>query len=499
MRRPDFRFPCSQAAFAAAVAAGCLLSASALAQAPPDATRITSIAQWLPDSPAGVGRPIDDRRAWQAVADSSRFRSVEPQAERLLSRAIPELTDELFLEFSRTGNRTRYQKVLGERHTRLPALVLAECLEDRGRFLPAIEESIRAVASEKTWVYPAHDRSLNNFYGKVIEIDLSSAATSWNLATADYWLQDKLSEPVRKLIRSELERRTFGPFESYVNTGKPRLWWATGTNNWNAVCLAGVTGSALSVIEDRRRRAFFLAAAEQHVKHFLNGFTPDGYCSEGVGYWNYGFGHYVLLAETILQATGGRVDLFDDALVGQIARFGPRMEILPGVYPAFADCRVNTHPDTRLMAFLSRRFGLGLHEVEQQGLLTAGGPSTGLFTVGLHVFANSASEMSRAGQPSREGTTPSITITTTWARLRWLGAARLRWSIRAPRSTPPERSAANATKAACSTRSVIRCRWWPTSFRSRAARPRQESSRPISPIRPTRSFSTSAPPIPWRA
>ena len=356
----------------------------------PEAGRIELLARMLPDAPRGVGPSIADRDAWQAVAGAPEFQGVVADAERLMGQPIPELTDELYLDFSRTGNRTRYQRVLSQRHSRLPALVLAECIENRGRFLPAIEETIRAVCSEKTWVYPAHDRSLRNFEGTVIEIDLSVAATSWNLATTDFWLDDKLSDPTRKLIRSELERRTFKPFEGMVTEGKPRLWWATGTNNWNAVCLAGVTGSALAMIDERPRRAFFVAAAEKYVQYFLSGFTPDGYCSEGIGYWNYGFGHYVLLSETVYQATGVQVDLMEAPKVDQIARFGPRMEILPGIYPAFADCGVTSRPDPRLMAFLSRRFRMRLIEVEREGLLLAGGPSSSLFGLGVYGFANSA-------------------------------------------------------------------------------------------------------------
>lgn len=372
-----------------------------------DAARIEAMAAMLPESPVGVGRPVTDRPAWQAVAQASQFKRVVAEAERLMAQPIPEATDELYLDFSRTGNRTRYQRVRSERHGRFPALVLAECIENRGRFVPAIEEAIRAVCGEKSWLYPAHDRDLRNFKGEVVEIDLGSAATSWNLATADYWLGDKLSRPTRDLVRSELERRCFEPFESYVQEGKPRLWWATGTNNWNAVCLAGVTGAALAHVESPERRAFFIAAAEKHVQYFLKGFTPDGYCSEGLGYWNYGFGHYVLLAETIHQATGGRVDLFKEPSVPEIARFGVRMEILPGIYPAFADCHVASRPDTLLVAFLSRRFGWGLREIEARGLLLAGGPSSSLFTLGVYGFENSASriaavEASTPEQPLRD-------------------------------------------------------------------------------------------------
>jgi len=241
-------------------------------------------------------------------------------------------------------------------------------------------------------VLPAHDRGLGNFRGTTTEIDLLSAATSWELATADHWLGDRLSKDTRALVRKEVERRTFAPFEGCVTTGKPRLGWVTTTNNWNAVCLAGVTGAALALIEPPERRALFVAAAEKHVRHFLSGFTADGYCSEGIGYWNYGFGHFLLLAETIHQATGGRIDLLEDPKVRQIAQFGRRMEILPGVYPAFADCHVESRPDVRIQAFVSRRYGLGWQDDERRGLLLAPGPSSSLSEAAVHGFANAASQ-----------------------------------------------------------------------------------------------------------
>ncbi len=374
------------------------LASATGAQGPPEPARVKALAAMLPESPCGVGRPIGDRGAWQAVADAPPFREVVARAERLMASPLPEADDDLYLDFSRTGNRRRYERVRSQRHARFAELTLAECIENRGRFLPAIEDSIAAVCAEKSWVYPAHDAGLGNFKGTSITIDLGSSATSWNLATADYWLGERLSPATRTRIRDELQRRTFEPFESYVETGQPRLWWATGTNNWNSVCLAGVTGSALAAIDDRDRRAFYAAAAEKFVENFLAGFTPDGYCSEGLGYWNYGFGHYVLLSETLYQATGGRVDLMEAPPIRAIARFAVRMEVVPGVYPPFADCHVGSRPDARLMAFLSRRFGWGLEDYERQALLLAGGPSSSLFTMGVYGFPNSAAKRPAAAR-----------------------------------------------------------------------------------------------------
>ena len=381
-----------------------LLAASLLALLTPaapaqlDPARIAELAALLPAEPRGLGPPIDDREAWGRVAAHAGFADAIPAAESLLDRAVPELTDELYLDFSRTGNRTRWQSVARERHARVPVLALAECLEDRGRYLAPIEQAIRDLGSEKTWVMPAHDRSLANFEGRVREIDLMVAGESWNLATAAWWLGDRLSPEIRELLRQELERRTFEPFEGMVTVGKPRMWWLVGTNNWNAVCLAGVTGAALASIEPASRRALFVAAAEEHVQSFLRGFTSDGYCSEGLGYWNYGFGHYALLAETLSQATGGELDLMAAEGVGRIARFGRRMEIQPGVFPAFADCRPGTRPDPQLSAWLSRRLGFGWRAVEEEGLLLAVGPTTQLFRLGALGFPNSASARPPAGE-----------------------------------------------------------------------------------------------------
>ncbi len=364
--------------------------ATARSAEPLDANRIAEIAKWLPEKPQGIGPTIEDRIAWRRVGEAPRFSKMVEAAESLKRKPVPELTDELFLDFSRTGNRTRCQSVLRQRHGRLPAFVMAECIENRGRFIPDIEQAVRDICSEKTWVMPAHDRSLANFKGETLEVDLAVAALSWNLATTHYWLGDKLSPESRELIQDELQRRTIGSMESYVKTGKPRMWWATGTNNWNSVCLAGVTGTALAMEPSVERRAFFAAAAEKYVQNFMKGFTADGYCSEGMGYWNYGFGNFVLLAETLLQATGGRLDLFADPLVKEIALFGPRMEVVPGIYPSFADCAIGSKPDTRLMAFLSRRFELGMSDVEAGGMGLAGGSASSLFTFGLHGFDNSA-------------------------------------------------------------------------------------------------------------
>jgi len=97
---------------------------------------------------------------------------------------------------------------------------------------------------------------------------------------------------------------------------------------------------------------------------FLSGFTPDGYCSEGMGYWNYGFGHYLTMGEAIRKATGGKFDLFAEggALARAAAAYPFAYQLQDGISPHFADGGGN--PDKVNLAKCRRIWpGVGVEEV----------------------------------------------------------------------------------------------------------------------------------------
>jgi len=351
--------------------------------------RLTALAAMLPKTPQGVGRPIGDRAAWTRLAANPAAAEIIARAEKLLATPVQEQTDELYLDFSKTGNRKPWERVAFERRGRLTWWVMAEGLENKGRFLPALEKLIGELCGEKCWTMPAHDRKLTNFNGTYVDIDLASSALAWQLATLDWMLGDKLQPGTRKLIRAQAEKLVLGPCrEAYEGTRRLNGWMLT-TNNWNAVCLAGVTGAALGLVDSPQQRALFVAAAEHYSKNFLAGFTPDGYCSEGLGYWNYGFGHYVLLSETVRQATGGKLDLIVRPEVRAPARFGANIQIIGGVAPAFADCGVGSQPSPVTMWYVNRRLDLGLRTYDDLDLLRT---MSYLFEAGLFAFDNSAAQ-----------------------------------------------------------------------------------------------------------
>jgi len=363
---------------------------SAAPKPPFDSERLEKTAAMLDAAPRGFGCPCTDRKGWENLAKDRSFSQIIGRAEDLLKQPIPDLPDDLYLDFSRTGNRRRWESVSGRRRGRITTLAMAECLENRGRFMPAIEQIVREICSERTWLLPAHDSKLTNFNGTTVDIDLGSSMFAWSLATARYLLADKLSPQVDELIRADLDRRIFKPYRDMVTGARDRNWWMTTTNNWNAVCLAGVTGSALATLQSPRDRAFYILAAEDYSKNFLKGFTDDGYCSEGLGYWNYGFGYYVLLSEAIHQATNGRLDLLAIPKVKQIAAFGSNIEIQHDVYPAFADCSIDTTPGSYLMYFVNRRCRLGMPRWDRDSTVSTSGS---LYSSLMYSFPNSASGM----------------------------------------------------------------------------------------------------------
>lgn len=330
-----------------------------------DRKRVEEIARMLPAKSPAMLPPISDREAWSKLArDGSLSRTLEI-AEKQSKRPIPEQPDSLFLDFSRTGDRGRFQNVAKERRARLDHMVVAECVENNQRFMPAIDDLVVELCKERTWVLPAHDPKLINFSGTKITIDLASSAMGWKMALVDHLVGEELKPETRELLRDTIKKFVLVPFADMVAGKRLPDWWFEMTNNWNSVCFAGVVATVLLQVEDATARAEAIAAAEKYSQFFLSSFTPDGYCSEGMGYWNYGYGHYAMLTELVRKETDGKLDFMTSAGAQMPALYGARIQIINGISPAFADCSVNAKPAPELMWLVNERFDLWMPEWDE--------------------------------------------------------------------------------------------------------------------------------------
>jgi hypothetical protein len=363
-RIPAVKTPAVRLLFALVILVILVTHSSAQA---PDASRVEQISNWMKPGTYSPTPDIKAREFWNRVGQSPDYDSSVKEAEEISERAFKTLPDDLYLQYSQTGNRTGYQNVFFAKLKAFRTLVVAECIENQGRFLAPIQQAIHSFAEDKTWVLPAHDANNENFEGRRITIDLFASEVACDLANADHLLGDRLDQATRSTIRQECDRRIFEPFNSSVKTGQPSMWWLTCTNNWNAVCLANVTGTALALLDSPSAKAFYVATAEKYIASFLQGFTSDGYCSEGIGYWNYGFGCFIRLGHMLCQVTDGHIDLFENPKARSAGCFARRMEVSEGQYPAFADCTVGSKPNRSLMSYISRRYELNPTAWERTG------------------------------------------------------------------------------------------------------------------------------------
>lgn len=328
--------------------------------------RIQEIAKMLPQEPKAFGPTYRDRDAWKNFAKKYDAESILSKAEKIKDSAMPEWDDEAYLEFSRNGVRPPGEKMINRRKSRLFYLVWAECIENNGKYIPAIEYTLRELISHRSWVLPAHDRNLDNFYGRRYHVDLVASLFAQDLGQVLYMLDDKLSSDVKSAVVDSVYSRVFDPTRETLETGEGNNTWIHRTDNWNSVCLNGVTGAALFLIKDVYERAYYVAAAEYYSRNSILGFTDDGYCTEGLGYFNYGFSNYIVLREELYQSTGGKIDLFKDDKIRKIAMYGVNFEIQNGVYPAFADCKIGTSVMPYILWYCNQNLGLGLKKYEKE-------------------------------------------------------------------------------------------------------------------------------------
>lgn len=159
--------------------------------------RTDEIAQWLPEEPKADGARIGDRAAWGLLSAMPEAKEAVAQAGEILSQPIPKVTDERYLDYSRNGNRRDYETQFFAREINLVRLLLAECLENKGRFLPKIVEYVESMCSERSWTGPAHDPNLTCFNGKP-HVDLFAAQRAFLLAQTCDWLREVLPSDVKK-------------------------------------------------------------------------------------------------------------------------------------------------------------------------------------------------------------------------------------------------------------------------------------------------------------
>jgi hypothetical protein len=305
--------------------------------------------------------PPLDAPEWDTVREKSAvlrwLEAIQGRVEEEASVPLPELTDELYADFFKTGRRLPFEKVFAERRRRLGRAAMAVLLGNpatQRKLVPGLLDKIGGIVEEPSWSLPAHVWTEPT--GKnPLQIDLTAADTANLMGELISLFGSLLPEELDLRIRERLRVQIF---ENYLER-HAEFTWTTLPMNWNAVCHHGVLGAALAVEEDSAVVGRLLAIASGYLPLYLSGFGKDGSTSEGPGYWGYGFGRFAWLNEQLETASGGALSFFGDSQhVRRIAQFAPALVLSNNYLVNFSDGNREGTLEAALLEYLGKRLGL---------------------------------------------------------------------------------------------------------------------------------------------
>jgi hypothetical protein len=278
---------------------------------------------------------LEDRLAWESLPEPHRAALVQT-AEAALVQEWPELPAALYRRFCEDGNRLAFEDRYFARRRMLNALVLGEAVENRGRFLTAIEAGVALICGEAAWQLPAHN---NETRGGAIQpepirhiVDLFAAETAAQLAVVHALLGDRLGAGIEAAVKERV-------LKPYLE----RDFWWTGRlggrmNNWTVWCTQNILIAAFTLPIPRRDREEIAARAAFSLDAFLAEYGEHGACPEGAYYYKHAALCLFTALDVLNKITGGAISpLFRSGKLRNIAEFPLYAHISGDAYANFGD------------------------------------------------------------------------------------------------------------------------------------------------------------------
>jgi len=309
----------------------------------------------------------DERSAWGAVPQDLSAPIVQ-QAEADQKAGWQAVLATSFLEFARNGNRSRYEAQSFGRHSQLERLVLAECLEGKGRFVDDIVNGVWLICEETFWGAPAHlymqkgGPGLYDITDPIVE--LFSAETAQLLAWTKYLVGaqlDHVSPLVSQRIVMETERRILKPARE-----RNDYWWmgfgkntrTARLNNWTPWINSNLLVANLLLEEDPKLRVQETMRITKSLDAYLNQYWPDAGEEEGAGYFSASPMCYFEAVSMLDAATGKSTSILANPFIDAMARYIINAHISGDAYIDYGDAHVHAGPEGSLLY----RYGKAVHD-----------------------------------------------------------------------------------------------------------------------------------------
>ena len=311
---------------------------------------------------------ISDRVHWDALSENLKEALIK-SGEEAIDEPWTQLLISDFREFGKSGNRVRFEDKYFPRRRKFNRLVMAECAENKGRFLEDILDGMYLILEETTWCLPPHTSYIRDSKQETMPdvtrpiIDLFDAESGALLAYAEYLLRpvlSKISPYISTYVNERLKERIFTPYLT------EHFWWMGNGDepmcNWTPWIVQNVLLCALtrekSFFTEKERRSFLEKAAIS-CDFFLKDYGEDGCCSEGAQYYTHAglclFGCLEIMNWTLRacnEASGKRSSgkgktcmdnnvfsgIFSEKKIRNIANYIVKMYAGNDYYINFADC-----------------------------------------------------------------------------------------------------------------------------------------------------------------
>lgn len=289
--------------------------------------------------------PARERAAWEALPQRVKDRFLQA-GEAGLAQPIAPLPLSLWLDFIRTGRRAAWEDAYFSRRARLCALVCAECVEHRGRFLDAIADTVWAVCEESAWQLPAHNSYIRDTPQLPLPdtsrpiVELFAAETGGLLALTRYLLSeelDALAPGLTARMERELNARILTPYFT------SHFWWMGNGDepmcNWTSWCTQNVLLTVFLLPATQEQRQAAVKQAAYSLDCFLKDYGEDGCCNEGAQYYRHaGLTLWGCLEILSAAAPGAFRPLFSQPKIRNIAEYIRNVHVERAYYLNFGDC-----------------------------------------------------------------------------------------------------------------------------------------------------------------
>lgn len=287
-----------------------------------------------------------DRAFYDALPEKELLKWIE-KAEGYIGYEFKAIPISVYMEYSKTGNRSNFERMNFEKRYAINALAMGELAEGKGRFLPDILNGLFSICEETAWQLPAHNSYYRDKPALPVPdetdpvIDLFAAESGALIATFMYTFGsafDNISPAINKMLRDKLDKRIYKP---YINR---HFWWMGSGDepmcNWTVWCTQNILLSVfLNPFTDEALRRSVFEKACYSVDCFLKDYGEDGCCDEGAHYYR----HSALCLFNCTEVLSGITDGHFESVYGinkikNIAEYIFKVHVTGNYYFNFADC-----------------------------------------------------------------------------------------------------------------------------------------------------------------